>query len=146
MTPTLMPFRAEHILAFSHREPVGLDQWGGVMQAVKKETMGPAFTATVGETYLGSAGIAILWAGVGEAWMILAPEVEKHGIWLTRTVRRVFEDIREAFNLRRVQATVRVDSPRNQRWIDLLGFKEEGTMLKYGPDGANYIRYAWVRE
>ena len=70
MGPILIPFAAEHLLAFVNRDSVTREDW---RLAVEKERRGPAYTGIVGEIILGSAGIILMWPGVGAAWMVLSP-------------------------------------------------------------------------
>jgi RimJ/RimL family protein N-acetyltransferase len=53
----------------------------------------------------------------------------------------VFNDL----GMRRVQGAVSVNWEEAARFAHYMGFEEEGVMRKYGPDGSDYIRVAWVR-
>jgi RimJ/RimL family protein N-acetyltransferase len=82
--------------------------------------------------------------GVGEAWFLSTPEALRHGIALHRRVVKLFKSFFDQ-GWWRIQTTVRADFTTGIVWLDRLGFKDEGLMEKYGPDGSDYIRYARVR-
>jgi hypothetical protein len=44
----------------------------------------------------------------------------------------------------RIQAAMRSDWPELARWARFLGMKHEGTMKKFGANGLDYERWAWV--
>ncbi len=144
VSPRIVPFEAYHLLKIKDRDGIELDRADEARQALAKESAGPAWTAIAGNVYLGAAGIGILWPGVGEAWANLAPEIANHRLWFHRTVKRCFRDLVRAFNLHRVQATVRADSSRNCAWLVALGFVAGPRLRKYGADKSDYLLYAWV--
>ena len=45
----------------------------------------------------------------------------------------------------RLHASVCLNDKKALRFIKWLRFKEEGIMRKFGPDGVDYMRYAWVK-
>ena len=94
---------------------------------------------------IATAGVAVLWPGVGEAWTIVTSRAEKAKISLHKAVRRGLDDVQDHLPLRRVQAVVRADYERSQRWVERLGFVNEGLMRSYGPEGADYYRYGRIR-
>jgi len=94
---------------------------------------------------LACAGCHILWEGVAEGWIIMA----KNGYGSPKTVARytgkLFETIMNDNDLWRMQASVSVNDTRALRFADWLGFKDEGLMEKFGPDGGDYRRLARLR-
>ena len=54
----------------------------------------------------------------------------------------MLDHIQEDFHLHRLQASVRGQDKIANRFVKWLGFKEEGIMERYGPNKADYIRYA----
>jgi len=97
-----------------------------------------------GETVLATGGIHMMWEGVGEAWTLVSPKLRGNGLVFARYTKRMFDDIIEANNLRRVQATIHVDDEVSLRFASWLGFKDEGIMSKYGVNGEDYFRVARV--
>ena len=143
MTPQLIPFRAEHMLALANRDTPVREE---LMLAIKKEREGPAYTAVLGETVIGCAGVILMWHGMGVVWMTLSETAALYRIWLTRTARRALADIMRAHGLHRLEAVVRADNERNSKWIEAMGFKPEGGIAHaYTEDRQDVIRYELVR-
>ncbi len=118
----------------------------GLRFAIGKEQGGPAYTAMIDGKVLGCAGVVIPWPGMGIAWVTFDKSIERYGLWATRTIRRMFNDIIKGLHLYRVEAVVLTDNIRNQRWIEMLGFtKENGTARAYTPDGRDVLRYELIR-
>lgn len=141
-SPRLIAFRPEHLLAFRNR-----DTWTPIAWSLAQEkASGPiAFTAVADEGILGCAGLMIPWPGVGLAWMDLAEAVCRYPVWMTRIVRQVLDDATRSYGLHRIEAVVRVDNVRNQRWIEALGFvRENGCARAYTPDRVDGLRYERV--
>lgn len=119
---TVVPFKAEHLLQIQHRDEGWLET---ISTAAVKEMCGPAFTAIVNDEVIACAGVVIAWPGVGVAWAVLSPTIEKHGLWITRSVRRMLNVIIRGSYLHRVEMVVLANSERNYRWARALGFHVE---------------------
>jgi hypothetical protein len=142
MTPNLIPFKAEHLLMFVHRDG---DYIESVKTAVDKEKCGPAFTAMLDGKILGCAGIQIMWPGFGTAWAVFSKDLLEWPIWTTRVVRQVLLDTIRTFKLHRVEMVVLVNS-KNARWASSLGFtRERGVARRYTAHGDDVIRYEMVQ-
>jgi hypothetical protein len=74
-----------------------------------------AFTGIDNGYLVAAAGILPIWKGVGEAWLLGANRLGKHKIRVAKA-----------------------------RWARFLGMKHEGTMKKFGANGLDYERWAWV--
>lgn len=90
-------------------------------------------------------GIVAAMPHVGEAWVFL----DRRFFELPRKViLQIVSEIEWGLNsvsASRIQATTEVDFLRGQRFLERLGFEEEGLLKKYGYDGKDHIRYAIVR-
>lgn len=107
------------------------------------ECAGNGFSLFSGSGQLiGCGGIGIYWTGVGEAWFVLTQQVDQYRFSFHRTVVRTMQEIIYTQNLHRIQGTIRCGDARAVRWAERLGFRFEGTMWGYGPDGSNYWRFA----
>lgn len=105
-----------------------------------------ARTLVDGDDVLAIVGVAELWDGVGTVWTLLSDESRKHGVLLTKGVRRYIKMLHEERGYWRLQATVkRFDEPA-RLWIIRLGFSYEGTMVAYGPDATTHDMYASLVE
>ena len=144
MSPTLVPFEAKHVTMMQNRDNAVDEPWS---LALEKQLAGPAFTAIVGGQVLGCAGLILPWPGIGLAWMELSDHADHYRLWLTKVTRRVLSDVVRVYRLHRVEVVVLADSPRNQRWIEALGFTQEnGRARAYSTDRRDVIRYERVKE
>lgn len=136
----VVPFHAEHLLQIQYRDEGRLET---IATAAVKEMCGPAFTAIVDDEIIACAGVVIAWPGVGAAWAVLSPAVEKHGLWITRSVRRMLDVIIRGSNLHRLEMVVLADNERNYRWAHTLGFHLEdcGLALKYTAKQSAVFRF-----
>jgi hypothetical protein len=113
---------------------------------LRQAESGLSFTACLNGRPIGSAGVVILWPGVGSCWMVATDELVRHGFWLTRTVKRFLREIITAHGLHRIEAaSVNGD---NGRWLEVLGFTSErdGVARQFLSDRRNVVRYEWVRQ
>jgi|TARA_R110001592_G_scaffold211878_1_gene463974 hypothetical protein len=107
-------------------------------------TPGTAFTALDNGYLIACAGIIPLWSGVGEAWFLASERLHDYSKPIIKAVTKDFKKIIEEHEFKRVQAAVRTDWPEAQRFSRFLGFKQEGLMEKFGPDGSDYYRVARI--
>jgi len=105
---------------------------------------GPAFTLFKDGQIVVIGGVARLWKGVGEAW-VLPGNGMKNPLLFHKTVSRILETIQEAEEFHRIQAIVFEDFAKGHKWVKALGFKSEGLLIAYGPNRENAIRYARVK-
>ena len=94
-----------------------------------------------GEIYA-VGGIVPLWDGCGEIWAIPTKRAKEKGVALGRHLKRTLDIVSKDLGMRRVQASVKVGYREAHKLVQLFGMQEEGLMKKYGPDGADYVRYA----
>lgn len=88
------------------------------------------------------------WHGVWNATFLPVP-----GRLRGRVVGHVALAVREALVYQvvhedawRIQAAVHAGYAQAIRFIEHFNFQREGLMRQYGPDGADYWLYAWVRD
>lgn len=72
------------------------------------------------------------------AWILLSDQVNPASVY------RAAKFALDRANLRRVEATVNVNSPKAVRFVEALGFRFEGTMVAYAPNGDTHNLYARV--
>lgn len=100
-----------------------------------------------GGELVGVGGIVLHWPGVAEFWLILTEQCSKDGIHAVMALSAIKEKVEyliETNNIKRAQATVRTDFPEAIKMIEYLGFKCEGLMECYCPDGHDVFRYARI--
>lgn len=140
--PFVIPFKATHLLSFVNRDT---DMLVYMRDATRKELAGPAYTGVYNDKVIGCAGVMLLWPGVGEAWVALDKDIEKHGLWMTRVIKHIFRDIIVGCRLHRVEAVVLADNDRNLKWIRTLGFgRENGTARQYTSDKKDVVRFEFL--
>jgi hypothetical protein len=103
---------------------------------------GPAYTALVDGEVAAVAGIAVMWPGVAEAWAVLTAVGRAHPAFVHRAVARTLRGLVRQLGLRRLQASVDASNPVALRWAEVLGFRPEGVMRAYGPQGQDFVRFA----
>lgn len=91
---------------------------------------------------LAVGGVAPIWNGMGEAWLLPTKDMAGHEVSITRHFMYKLDSAFTDLRMRRVQAAVKVGFNKAHRLVKFLGFEEEGLMKKYGPEGADYVRYA----
>ncbi len=89
-------------------------------------------------------GITFMWEGVAEGWAILTYDIYKFKVMLHKRVKNAISYYINAMKIRRLQATVKYDYVAGIRWIESFGFKREGLMQGFGPEGSDYYLYARV--
>ena len=138
MNPTLIPFKAEHLLSFVDKNTDILQE---MRHAVEKERRGPAFTAIVDGRVIGCGGVMVMWPGVGAAWVSVDKDITRYGIWLTRNVKAALRDIVKGLGLHRVEAVALSHS----RWLKIVGFHKETDIAQaYTQDKLDVVRYAFI--
>ncbi len=92
-------------------------------------------------------GVQVSWEGVGTFWLILRDDAKKHGfhgVLALSAIKQKVEYLIDKNELWRAQATVRPGFKEAITMIEWLGFKREGLMKKYCPDGGDTYLYAKV--
>ena len=139
----IVPFEMKHL------RDIEVRKWDRTLVAsVDPRPMiaaGPAFSLITKDKVIGIGGVALLWEGVGEAWIISSPLFPKCPLAVTKAARNVLGLVEKGRKLHRIQAVVLEDHPTGHKWVKSLGFKEEGRMAAYGPNQENFIRYARVK-
>lgn len=90
-------------------------------------------------------GANFIYPKVVQIWAVVSEDVKLTPIAFHRTVQRLLESFTQTHGLARVQITVRADFLAAKKWALALGFKYEGKLKKYGPDGSDYFIYARVK-
>jgi len=97
------------------------------------------------EGIVACGGIVPLWRGVGEGWAITSELLAQYRLSFAKATLRYMGQVIEELKLERIQAVVMEGHIESMKWLEWMGFKQEGMMRKY-IGGGNYIRYAWVKE
>lgn len=89
------------------------------------------------------AGFSIVWPGVGDGWIIPSVHVPKYPRVLCRIIKDYLTSFIDTFNLHRVQTTSYHD-PLHERWMNWLGFENEGVMRNFTHDKQDHCMYARI--
>lgn len=82
-------------------------------------------------------GSAMLWPGVADIWSLVHPETGVSALTLVRDTRKIIEDYCQVYGVHRCNAQAFTDI--EHKWMQLLGFVDEGVKKRYGPQGQDVI-------
>lgn len=133
---TVVPYESKHAVELGQA-------FGRPKDRDVYETGGPGFTLLYQGRVIASAGVIVLWTGVGDAWAQLGPESRQHLRAIQFYTRRGLSMISRERHLRRVQALVIKEFEAARRWAESLGFEVESEMPLAGPNGETLVRYAY---
>jgi RimJ/RimL family protein N-acetyltransferase len=102
---------------------------------------GPAFTGIHEGCILGCAGLVKQWENRAIAWALLSSDIGNEFVRIHRAVDRFLN----LTDFDRVEAHVDADFEQGHRWIKMLGFKEEGYMKRFNPNGGDAVLYARLK-
>jgi hypothetical protein len=136
----LVPFEAAHYRRLVADRPVELLGQGG--DGAMFESSGPAFTLIHrgSDRPVAAAGLVIPWRGVAHAWAVLGWDREHWCRVIHREASRGLRWLIREHNLQRVECFVSATYAPGIRWAAHLGFREEGEMPRYGPNGETFLR------
>jgi len=108
-----------------------------------------SFSAYVGDTLVGCGGFIVFWPGVAEAWLMLPRNSQDKSFWekadAVMLLYQKLEQVIKKNDLRRVGAMVKTDFPKAIELVEALGFKREGLLRKYAPDGTDRYIYGKIK-
>ncbi len=134
----IKPYKAKHGLEMLRR--VKVDFLEAEKFCKDAEESGRAFSIFNGELVC-CAGISHKMDGIGIAWALYPLNIGSYHID-PRIARDKIGELMKRFNYRRIEATVREDFQVGHSYMRYLGFKVEGLMKCYEPDGTDAFLYA----
>jgi RimJ/RimL family protein N-acetyltransferase len=105
------------------------------------EVLKPSLTFEKDGEALLSCGVTVYRPGFAEAWIYLSKAGGKNGSVLMAAKRQLEEWIRD-LSLIRVQAIVRADWEKGERFLRWVGMEKEGRLRRYFPDESDAFVYA----
>lgn len=102
---------------------------------------GEAYSLEKDGTIYCCVGLVPMWHNNGLVWAFLSKDARKYMITITRVVSRLLEEK----DYTRLQTHVVADFKQGSRWMEMFGFKNEGLMKKYDPEGNDCYMYARVK-
>lgn len=141
----LIPFAAEHV----ERIELQPGQRGDAAFCTRERAAALvndlARSAVEGDAILACAGILPVWEGRAIAWALLSWRLDPHRFRrIHGWVRRGLEEADRRW--RRIETTVDAEFDNAARWAAALGFRCEGRMRMFGPDGRDHLLVARIRE
>ena len=113
--------------------------WGRWAEGWEKG--GPAYSLIVDGEIVGSAGIVLLDWNRGEAWALLSSLFYRYKKTAYSAIVKMLDQIIQEKKLRRVQALIKPDFEEAKRMAEHLGFKCEGLLAAFGPNGEDLLMY-----
>ena len=108
------------------------------------EELGMSFTGIVNNKPIAAGGVSPLWDGCAEGWVLASKDIYKYPITFARTIKVRTDYLCKNNFVKRLQTSVKADCEIAIRFAKWLGFKPEGLMKHYGPDGSDYYRFARI--
>ena len=105
---------------------------------------GPSYTMTVDGEIAVCAGLVLLGWNRAEAWTLLSSVFTKHYRTCFREIKKRLSLLIEESFIRRVQATAVPHYEEGIRFLEHLGFEQEGLLRKYGPNGEDLIMFGRI--
>ena len=106
---------------------------------------GPSWTVLLDGHPLIIAGMRPMWRGVAEAWAVTDSEIDRAGYRIARAAKESIS-IEMFFNdITRLQCVVNVNNSQAMRFAEWLGFEREGDLVKFGPEGDDYVIRAIIQ-
>ena len=99
----------------------------------------PAYTLIIDGEVILCGGVMLLDWQAGDAWTLFADSYQKYPIACFKACKYVIDKISKEHNLRRVQAIVQTELNGGQRFAERLGFKKEGILQSFGPNGEDFV-------
>jgi RimJ/RimL family protein N-acetyltransferase len=105
---------------------------------------GPAFTLLCDGQPVICGGILMMGWQRGQAWILPSTLFCKHVKQSYRLIKQKMMDIQRAYDLRRIEALVEPGFEAGKRFMEHLGFTNEGLLKRYGPRGEDMFMYGRV--
>jgi len=130
-----IPFNIEHLNLLAsvdgqHLELLALDNVKYALANLPGAPKAEAVTLIVEDRILACFGFTLITPGVVDVWLFPSVYVKDNAIGFVRTVNNYLEVTSKVFGWHRAQSLTRVDSI-HRKWMQTLGFVEEGVMRKY---------------
>ena len=106
--------------------------------------VGMSFTGLINNKPIAAGGVFHLWDGVAEGWVLATKDIYKYPVFCAKHIKQRTEIILKANKIKRIQTSVKADCDVALRFAKWLGFKKEGLMESYGPDGSDFVRFARI--
>jgi hypothetical protein len=147
MMMRIVAFEPDHLTAITPRafEAKEMLLLGNIRERAQEYLRyGPAFTGVDGDQIVGCAGLVVLWPGVAEAWAVSTHLWPSRAKSVHKAILHGLRELSFTMGLWRIQTAIHGNHEVSYRWLLRMGFKDEGDMPGYGPDGVTYLRMALI--
>lgn len=103
--------------------------------------MGHGVVAHVRGVPVAILGYHHLRPGVGVAFAFATDAFPRAALSLTRYALRVMRPMLRAQGYHRLECQSRYGHDAAHRWLEMMGFRCEGVLRKYGSDGSDYLQF-----
>lgn len=86
-------------------------------------------------------GVSPRTPGVSQGWLVGTNEIGKHGVEVAHACKKVIRGLFDA-DVHRIQAYSAAFHHQAHEWLEMIGFKRESTLSKFGKDGSDFYCYA----
>lgn len=118
--------------------------WPVWREGVNFERDACAVTLTEAGKLYAVFGCVPVWPGVVETFFIPSKDFDKKKVAGIKLVKQNEEIMKRALNVHREQTTCPVTNKVAKRWLEFLGYSQEGIMKEYGPNREDHYRFARV--
>jgi hypothetical protein len=140
----LVEYHADHACAILNEgSGSAAHLWSEQAKIIEKHAGG--VTLIIDSKPVVCTGLIEMWENCAEAWVIASGNIIHTPVSIARAMKRGLQERILNDDYDRVQANVRADWPTAIRFAEFVGMKREGLMRRFGPEGADYVRFAWVR-
>lgn len=114
---------------------------------------GKAYTFTKNDKPVAILGGSLLCQGCWQIWALMSENIRSEGLYLTKVAKSILDIFAKLNNIHRYHCIIDIEVEENIKWIKLLGFKYESTLvmatsqktdvLMYVmfPNGGSYVKW-----
>lgn len=139
---SLINFKAGHLRNFKSKKDLPTIKADLEAAALDSRYELASLQLDTDNTIIAIIGLLHIKKGVAEVFLIPSIHVNKYKISFFKIMKRIVTNILDGEILHRVQMTIEEHWEHGKKWARALGFKEEGLMHGYGPNGGNEYMFA----
>jgi RimJ/RimL family protein N-acetyltransferase len=137
------PFQPQHLKYLSLQpSQIAFSNFFDDEYALSLKDSGPSFTAIDKDEVVACAGIVSQWNNRAIAWALISGMAGRNFVAIHRAVNNFLN----LSDVNRIEAYVDANFDAGHRWITMLGFKSEGLMRQFMPDGNDAVLYARLKD
>jgi hypothetical protein len=143
-----VPYSPDHLSYINTNNPdiEAMRRGGGLQDMVDGQaSIGEAVTVLTHGKPTAIFGIVPIWDGLAEIWLIPDESLRIYPLFMTKAARTFIDICMISKCLHRLQITVRCDHRQAVGWARTIGFTQEGTLSKYGPDQSDFFMMSMTR-